>query len=101
MKIKKGDTVKILVGKDRGKTGKVLRAFPKDEKVIVEGLNLFKKRVRPKQQGQKGEVVLVSHPLHVSNVQLICSACKRASRTGFRKEGNEKVRYCKRCGAAT
>ena len=101
MHIHKGDQVKILVGKDRGKTGKVLRVFPEDERVLIEGLNLFKKRVRPKRQGQKGEIVSIPRPLHASSVQLVCSSCKKPSRVGFREEGGKKVRYCKKCGATT
>lgn len=99
MRIKKGDQVKILNGKDRGKTGKVLNAFPQEEKVTIEGLNLVKKRVRPKRQGQKGETVNVPRPIAASRVALICKSCGKAVRAGFRMEGKEKVRVCKKCGA--
>lgn len=99
MKIKKGDTVKIMVGKDRGKTGKVLRAMPDDARVIIEGLNVVKKRSRPKKQGQKGETVLLPRPMRVSNVMLICTNCKFPTRVGARLEGAHHVRYCKKCGA--
>jgi len=99
MKIKKGDQVKILNGKDRGKTGKVLSASPREEKITIEGLNLVKKRVRPKKQGQKGETVNVPRPIMASRVALICKSCDRAVRVGFRIEGKEKVRVCKKCNA--
>jgi len=103
MKIKKGDQIKIISGKDRGKTGAVIAVSVRDSKITVEGLNLYKKRVRPTKQGQKGETVMVSRPFSVSNAMIVCSNCKKASRVGFRTEGSGKsgvkVRFCKRCGA--
>ena len=99
MKIKKGDQVKIISGKDRGKSGKVIGVFSKDSRISVEGINLYKKRVRPTKQGQKGETVIVPRPLSASNVMIICSNCKKAARVGFRVEEKEKVRLCKKCGA--
>lgn len=101
MNIKKGDQVKITSGKDRGKTGSVMKVFPAAEKVSVEGVNFYKKRVKPKRQGQKGETVLVARPLAVSNVMLLCQNCKKPTRVGFRVEGNQRVRYCKKCKAST
>ena len=71
MKIKKGDNVKILVGKDKGRTGKVTKALPSIEKVIVEGVNIAKKHMRPKREGEKGEIIEFPRPIHVSNVQKI------------------------------
>ena len=99
MKIKKGDQVKIIVGKDRGKTATVTRAFPKEDKITVEGVNLYKKRVKPKRAGQKGEMVMVARPLQVSNAMIVCPNCKIPSRIGYRVEANQKVRYCKKCRA--
>jgi len=99
MRIKKGDTVKILRGKDRGKTGSVLKVFGRTGKIVVEGANLYKKRVRPKRAGQKGETVLVTRPIAASNVMPVCKSCKRAVRVGVRWEGDIKVRYCKKCEA--
>ena len=107
MHVKKGDTVQIIAGKDRGKTGKVLRVVPKQDRVVVEGINLYKKHVRPRREGEKGEIVDVSRPLHASNVKLVCQNCGRAVRTGAAVERNEdgrvftKRRVCKECGAAT
>lgn len=66
--VKRGDTVTVIAGKNRGKAGKVLRVIPKEDKVIVEGLNLYKKHIRPKQQGGKGETIQVARPIHISNV---------------------------------
>jgi large subunit ribosomal protein L24 len=97
MKLKKGDKVKIITGKDKNKQGKILKVFPKKNKVLVEGLNLYKKHVKPRRQGEKGEIVNVPRPLYASNVMLVCSSCGKAVRVGFRFEGEKKVRYCKKC----
>lgn len=103
MRIKKGDQVKIIKGKDRGKSGVILHVFPDEARVTVEGINLYKKRVRPKQQGQKGETVIVPRPLAISNVMLVCPNCKKPARVGFRTEGSgknmTKTRICRKCGA--
>ena len=101
MNIKKGDTIKIMTGKDRGKTGAVLHADPARGRITVDGLNIFKKRARPKSQGQKGETVLVPRPMPVAKVMLVCSNCKNPTRVGFRMDGPRKVRYCKKCQATT
>jgi large subunit ribosomal protein L24 len=99
MKIIKGDTVKIISGKDRGKTGTVLRAMPTVDKIIIDGLNLVKKHSRPKRQGEKGQMVSVPRPLGVSKVMLVCASCKEPTRVGARMDGTKKVRYCKKCKA--
>ncbi len=100
MKIHKGDTIKIINGKDKGKTGKVLKILIKKNKVLVDGLNLYKKHVRPKNQGEKGEVVSVPRPMDVSNVMIFCSACSKAVKVGYRSDAGKKIRICKKCGAA-
>jgi large subunit ribosomal protein L24 len=100
MKIKKGDTVKIITGKDKGKTGKILKVLLKKDKILIEGLNLYKKHVRPKRQGEKGEVVLVPRPIDVSNVMLVCPNCNQAVKIGYRFDVERKLRICKKCGAA-
>lgn len=100
MKIKEGDTVLIISGKDREKSGKVSQAFPKDNRIIVEGINIVKKHVRPKRSGEKGQRVEVPRPLNVSNVKLICPKCKKPTRVGYKpvQKGKEKkVRICKKC----
>ncbi len=97
MKIKKGDTVKIISGKNRSKTGKVIKVLPKENKVMIEGVNIYKKHVRPKREGEKGEVVEITRPLHASNVSLICSHCSKNTRIGFIVENKKKIRVCKKC----
>lgn len=101
MRIKSGDTVLIISGKDRNKKGKVLEVFPKDNRLIVEGINIVKKHVRPKRSGEKGQRVEVPRPLNASNLKLICPKCKKATRIGYKlvEKGREKrVRTCKKCG---
>lgn len=99
MNIRKNDTIKIISGKDKAKTGKILKALPKKGKVLVEGLNLFKKHVRPKREGEKGETVFVPRPIDVSNILLICPGCGKAVKSGFRIDGGTKVRICRKCKA--
>ena len=101
MKLKKGDQVKIVTGRDRGKIGNVSRVLTDGNAIVIDGLNLYKKRVRPKQQGKKGETILVARPLSASNVMLVCLSCKKPTRVGFRLEGDTKIRYCKKCKAGT
>ena len=99
MKIKKGDTVLIITGKDRGKKGKVLHAMPKEGKVSVEGVNLLKKHVSPEKQKQqqkgkkKGQIVEFPAPIFVSNVKLLCPKCNKGTRIGMGEDG----RICKKC----
>lgn len=97
MKIKKNDTVKILTGKDRGKSGKVIKVLSKDNKILIEGVNIFKKHVRPKKEGEKGEIVQIVRPINVSNVNLVCPSCHKLTRIGFRFESGKKLRFCKKC----
>ncbi len=97
MKIKKGDIVLIVRGKDRGKSGKVIKALPKENKIVVEGLNLVKKHVKPKRQGEKGKIIELERPIYISNVKLICPNCSKPTKVGYRIEGEEKFRFCKKC----
>jgi len=99
MKIKKGDTVLVISGKWKGKTGKVLKAFPREFKVLVEGVNIVKKHQKPKRSGEKGEILEIPKPIPVSKVKLICPSCKKATRVGYKIEKDEKFRVCKKCGA--
>ena len=101
MKIKKGDMVKIMAGKDRGKTGKVAKIIPAEEKKIEEGMNIKKKNIKPKKQGQKGHIASISAPFYASNAMIICSSCGKTTRTGYKLEGEKKTRVCKKCGNAT
>lgn len=99
MSIKKGDKVEVLSGKDRGKQGVVLRALPAEGKVVVEGVAVAKKAVKPNQQNQQGGIVPTEMPVDVSNVQLVCPKCGQATRVGHKKDGKNKLRVCKKCGA--
>lgn len=98
MRIKKGDTVLILSGKDRARTGKVNRVLPKEGKVIIDGINIVKKHTRARKQRQKGEIVEVPAPFDISNVKLICPKCSKPTRVGYRIIDNKKHRVCKKCG---
>lgn len=98
MKLKKADKVLIISGKDKGKVGKIARVFPDFSKIIVEDVNVRKKRTRPKKEGQKGQVVQVAMPIHVSNVKLICGKCEKTARVGYKiLENDKKIRICKKC----
>ncbi|PJE64878.1 MAG: 50S ribosomal protein L24 [Candidatus Ryanbacteria bacterium CG10_big_fil_rev_8_21_14_0_10_43_42] len=99
MRIKKGDNVLVIAGKERGKTGVVSRALPDDNTIIIEGLNTRKRHVKPRRAGQKGEIAEFSAPMHVSNIQLICHVCGKKTRIGYEIKGSEKRRVCKKCGA--
>lgn len=99
MRIKKGDTVKVISGKDRGKNGKVLAVFPEEDRLTIEGLNLVKKRTRPRKQGEKGETVSLPRPMNASNVMIVCGNCGKPARIGMRVEAKEKFRICKQCSA--
>jgi len=99
MNIKKGDLVLIKKGKDKGKSGKVVKILPKDDKVIVEGLNLVKKIQKPKKAGEKGQIISIPRPVFRANVMLICPSCKRPTRVGYNKDNNTKYRICKKCGS--
>lgn len=99
MKIKKNDTVKILLGKDRGKTGKVINVFKKEDKIVVEGMNMRKKHMRPKKQGQVGQVVQIPMPMHSSNVSVVCPGCSKTTRISKKRVGDKNVRICKKCNA--
>ena len=89
--------VEIISGKDRGKQGKVLKVFLKNEKILVEGVSLRKKHQRPRKQSQKGEVVTLPTPFHVSNAMLFCKNCGKGSRAGYKFSDSVKIRICKRC----
>ena len=97
--VKKNDRVKLIAGKDRGKIGKVLYVDRKRQRVIVEGLNLVKKTKRPDQQNQKGGIIDIEAPVHVSNVMLVCPKCDRAVRIRKKQlENGKRVRVCVKCG---
>lgn len=97
MKIRKNDKVKILLGKDRDKEGKVVYVLGKAKRVFVEGANLYKRHVK-KQGSLEGGIIDIPKSLDVSNIALVCPNCNKVTRVGFKMEGNEKVRICKKCG---
>ena len=99
MSIKKGDKVEVLSGKDRGKQGTVLRALPSEGKVVVEGVAVAKKAVKPNQQNQQGGIVSQEMPIDASNVNLVCPKCGKRTRVGHKQDGKNKLRICKKCGA--
>ncbi|GAA0360496.1 50S ribosomal protein L24 [Alkalibacterium iburiense] len=98
MFVKTGDRVKVLAGKDKGKEGNVLSALPKQNKVIVEGININKKHTRPTGMGQEGGIVEKEAPIHVSNVQLIDPKTGESTRVGYKVEDGKKVRFAKKSG---
>ena len=100
MKVHKGDKVLVIAGKDKGKTSKVIKALPSARKIVVEDVNIKKKHIRPKKEGQKGQIVQLPAPIGVSNVKVMCPKCEKATRLGYKKlENNKKVRICKKCNA--
>lgn len=95
--VKKGDTVLVLSGKDKGKQGKVILAMPKKDKVVVEGANKIKRHTKPNQNNPQGGIITKEAPLHVSKVMLVCPACNKAARTGKKEVNGKFVRFCKKC----
>ena len=99
MKVKKNDNVLVLTGKDAGKTAKVLVALPKENKVVVDGVNVQKKHKKARSAQEVSSIVNQSGPIDASNVMVVCPACEKATRVAYKVEGDKKVRVCKKCGA--
>ena len=99
MSIKKGDTVIVLSGKDKGKQGKVLAAMPADRKVIVEGINVVSRHTRPRKQGEEGGILKKEAAIYACKVQKVCPKCDKATRPASKIVDGKKVRVCKKCGA--
>ena len=99
MRIKKGDTVQILSGNDKGKQGEVLEVIPKTEKILVKGVNIRKKHVKPRKQGEEGGIISSECAIHRSKANVLCPKCNKATKVGYTVEKDEKVRVCKKCGA--
>ena len=100
MKLKKGDRVRVIAGKDLGKDGEIMRVIPEKNKVIVEGVNIAKKHQRPTRATMQGGIIDKDMPLHASNVALICGGCGKATRLGYRFDDNgKKIRICRKCKA--
>lgn len=102
-RIKKGDTVEVIAGKDIGERGEVITVFPKKDRVVVNGVNIGKKHQRAQQKGGQqipAQIIEFEAPMHLSNVMLVCSSCESKTRVGFRvREDGYKARVCKKCGA--
>ena len=99
MKIRKGDTVQVLAGNDKGKTGEVLEVIPKDSKVVVKGVNVRKKHIKPRKQGEEGGIIPVECAIDSSKVNVVCPKCGKSTRIEYKVENDKKVRICKKCGA--
>jgi large subunit ribosomal protein L24 len=97
MKIKKGDKVKVSYGKDKGKEGVVEKVYQKANKVLITGINLYKRHIKKNEKMPQGGIVDVPRPLDVSKVMLICPKCKKTTRVGFLVDGKKKFRLCKKC----
>jgi len=97
VRIRKGDKVKVIKGKDRGREGTVERVLPRERKVVVTGLNIYKKAVRARRQDQKGGIMEITKPLPVENVMLVCPKCQKPTRVGYQIVGDKKLRFCKKC----
>ena len=98
MRIKKGDTIKVLYGKESGRRGPVVAVDMKKDRVIVEGLNLYKKHIKGDGQTKTSEIVTIEKPFPVSKVMLVCPLCDKPTRVGIKIDGEKKVRVCKKCG---
>ena len=99
MKIKKGDKVMVIAGKDRGKSGTIIRAFPKDNKVIIEGVNVVKRHARGTQNSQNGQIIEKAMPIHVSNVQITDPKTGKPTRITIKREGGVYTRVATKSGA--
>lgn len=98
MRIKKGDTVKVLAGKDAGRQGRVLKVDSGSSRVVVEGINMYKKNMKGDGQKKKSAIIDITKPLAISNVMLVCPSCGKPSRVGYLEKGGKKSRVCKKCG---
>ena len=98
MTVRKGDKVRVIAGKDKGKEGKVLRSMPEKQRIVVENVAMMKKATRPSQTNQQGGIIEMEGTIHVSNVMLVCPACSEATRAGRRREDGMRIRVCKKCG---
>ena len=99
LKIRKGDRVRVLSGKDKGKEGEVMRALPREGKVIVDGVNVARKSQRPTRTTQQGGIIDKDMPIQVSNVALVCPSCGKPTRVGYTLDkSGQKARVCKKCG---
>ncbi len=99
MRVKKGDNVQVLSGNDKGKTGEILEVIPKADKIIVKDVNIRKKHVKARKQGDESGIISVECAIPASKVSVVCPKCGKATRVGYSVEKDKKVRICKKCGA--
>ena len=99
MKLVKNDEVKVVAGKDKGKTGKIEKVFTKEAKVLVNGVNEYKRHMKSRMEGEPSQILTITKPLPVANVQLVCPKCKKITRVGYKMEKDKKVRICRKCKA--
>jgi len=97
MKIKKDDTVLIICGKDKGKKGKVLEIFPRENRIVVEGVNIVRKHRRPRNEGEKGQIIEIVKSIDISNVKLVCPKCGQSTRVGYKIIEKKKYKIYKKC----
>ncbi len=96
--IRKDDEVMVMAGKDRGRTGRVVRVLPGEGRIMVEGIARAKKHSRPSKRRQQGGIIDIEQFVDISNVQLVCKACGQPTRIGYEGQGREKARICRKCG---
>ena len=99
MRIRKGDNVQVLSGNDKGKTGEVLEVIPKEDKIVVKGVNVRKKHVKARKQGDESGIIPVECAIPASKVNVVCPKCGKVTKVGYRVDNDKKVRVCKKCGA--
>ena len=99
LNVKKGDTVVVISGKDKGKQGKILAAMPEDQRVIVQNVNMITAHVKPRKQGEEGGIVKREAAIYASKVQVVCPKCDKGTRVAYKIADGKKIRVCKHCGA--
>lgn len=97
MRIKKGDQIQVIAGKSKGKKGEVIRVLPALGKIVAEKINIVKKHMKPKKEGEKGQIVEIAAPFDASNAMVICSQCGKMTRVGYSVKNGDKTRVCKKC----
>ena len=97
MKFRKGDQVKVVIGKDKGKTGKIEKVFPKENTVLVAGINMYKKHVKPGDPRKPAGIIDIVKPVSSAKVLLVCPKCSKVTRIGYRFEDSKKIRICRKC----
>lgn len=99
MKLKKGDEVKVVRGKDKGKSGKIEEVWTKKNMIVLPGVNLYKRHIKARSQNEKSEIKELTKPLSITNIRLICPKCKLPTRVGFKITNGKKERICRKCKA--